>query len=113
MTTMTRSQRLESTTISLFSKLVEKSQVSVRVRRIGNRDRIIVDLFVISPEGHEVLRPKLNKIAINAAIVNGAVNADFLVIHDYLTQRRSYKLDGTACNTNVREKSYVFHGVNA
>lgn len=103
---------LESETIGLFSRWVDDSQVRVRVRTIGKGEKIIVDLFVLTPhESTEVPRTKLNRIATNSAIVHGAASADYCVIYDYDTARKSTRLDGSITATDIRDMSYVFQGV--
>jgi len=97
--------------ISLTSRWVGESQVRIRVRHINSKGKlkiVMVDLFELSPEGHEVERTVLNHLAIEAAMVNGAGSHDFCVIRDYLTFRKANRLDGTVTYTNIREKSFVF-----
>ena len=108
---MGRKVRIESEMVALFSRWIGKSQVRVRVRKIGHGEKIIVDLFVLQPEGHSVSRTQRNGIAIKAAIREGATCADFTLIYNQSIQRRAQRLDGTITVTNVEELSYVFNGV--
>lgn len=102
---------LESETIALFSKWVEESQIRVRVRKIGVGEKIIVDTFEFSPSPIELPRHKVNRIAVNAAIAQGVLNADYTLIHLYSTERKVMRADGSMAITNITEKSYVFSGV--
>lgn len=95
-------------TVALFSRWVDDSQVRVRVRKIPATDKVIVDLFVLSPEHFEPRREEINSIAINAAISNGAITKDFCVLRDYLTSRKFHVLEGPMKVTQIREKSYAF-----
>lgn len=103
----------EYNVISLSSRWISDSQVRVRVRQIGHSDKIAVDLFELSPEGKEVCKGVLNRIACDAAMLNGAASRDYCVIRDFLTARKAMRLDGSVTATNIREKTYVFHGVNS
>lgn len=98
--------------LDIWSKWVGNSQVHIRVRKIkgGTIPKYVVDLFEFSPEGVEIPREKLNKIAINGALYFGAASSDFCVIRDYLTNRKATRADGSIVGLNVRQKSYVFPG---
>jgi hypothetical protein len=102
---------LESETIAMFSKWVGDSQVRVRVRKIGDGEKIIVDLQELSPSPIELTRQVLNKIAINAVIHRGVSSTDYTLIHHYSTERKAMRIDGSWTVTNITEKSYVFNGV--
>lgn len=95
-------------TVALFSRWVGDSQVRIRVRKIPETNKVIVDLFVLSPEHSEPRREEINSIAIKAAISNGATSTDFCVLRDYLTARKFHTLEGTEKITQIREKSYAF-----
>lgn len=97
--------------VGLSSHWIEDSNVRVRVRTTKKDVKIMVDIMELSPEGCEVERTKLNALAIAAAIYHGAASTDFCVIRDYLTSRKAMRVDGTMTYTNIREKSYVFRGV--
>jgi hypothetical protein len=99
-------------TLDIWSKWVGQSQVHVTIRKIsaGKRTKYVIDLFEFSPEGTEVDRERLNKIAINGALFFGAASSDFCVIRDYLTYRKATRSDGVIVGLNVRQKSYVFSG---
>jgi len=90
---------------------VDDSQVMVRVNKIGERDKIVVTLTEFSPHGKEIAREKLNKVATNFAIRYGALNTDFCVIRDYLTDRKATYSDGSVSVIHIRQKAYVFQGV--
>lgn len=98
--------------VALYSRWIEQSQIRVRVKTVKETDKIIVDLFELSPEDTEVERTVLNAIAIEAARLHGASGHDFLVIRDYLTHRKASRIDGSYTYVNIREKSYVFSGVD-
>jgi hypothetical protein len=97
-------------TLDIWSKWVDQSQVHVRIRKIGRREKLVVDLFEFSPEGVEIPREKLNQIATNGALHFGATSSDFCVIRDYLTNRKATRGDGSIVGLNIRQKSYVFQG---
>lgn len=97
-------------TLDIWSKWVGNSQVQVRVRKIGTgySKKFVIDLYEFSPEGIEIKRESLNKIAIDAARLFGASGSDFCVIRDYLTYRKATRGNGVVVGLNVREKSFVF-----
>lgn len=97
-------------TLDIWSKWVGESQVEVRVRKIavGHNKKYVIDLTEFSPEGTEVSREQLNRLAIDAARFFGAAGCDFLVIRDYLTDRKATRGNGSIVGIHVRQKSYVF-----
>jgi hypothetical protein len=107
-----RNALLESETIAMFSRWIEKSQVRVRVRRIGKGEKIIVDLYEFSPSPVELSNHQLNRVAINAAVAHSCITStDYTLIHKFSTERKAMRIDGSWTVTNITEKSYVFSGV--
>lgn len=99
--------------IAMYSRWIGPSQVRIKVRKIGGKTKkkIMVDIEELSPEGVEVGREKLNELAVHAACnYGGSPSKEFLVLLDYLTERRCQTLDGDTKVTNVRSKGYAFQG---
>lgn len=94
--------------LDIRSKWVGDSQVHITVRKIANK--LVVDLIEFSPEGTEVVRAKLNALAVSGAVFFGSSGSDFCVIRDYVTHRKLSRGDGSMVGISIRERSYVFNG---
>lgn len=98
--------------LDLNSEWVDTSQVRIRVRAIGENDKVMVDLFELTPEeGTHVRREKLNAIAIQYAKRHGVSSHDFVLLRDTALDRKTMRIEGDMVTTFVRERSYMF-GVN-
>jgi len=102
---------LQSDILAMFSRWVGDSQVRVRVRKIGKRNKIIVDIIELSPSPIELPARTLKNIAINTAMCHGIASADHTLIYKFFTERKAMRLDGTMAVTNITEKTFVFSGV--
>lgn len=97
--------------MTTFFRWIDDSQVMVKVTKIGDREKIIVNITELSPHGKEISVAKLNRKATNFALCHGAASTDHCVIRDYSTDRKATYVDGQVSVVHIRQRAYVFQGV--
>ena len=95
--------------IGLHSEWIGGSELRVRTRHFGKKNRIMIDVQELSPK--ETSRQRATKVARDAARRVGA-SADYIVIAEYETLRLSQRLDSDKVyRTKVRNTTFAFDGI--
>lgn len=97
--------------LDMHSEWVGDSEMRVRVRHFGKKNRIMVDVTELAP--HHTSKIRAAKVATSAARKVGVPNVDFVTVSDFETVRVSYRIhsDNTKVRTKVRSMTFAFDGI--
>lgn len=91
--------------------LVGNSQFDIRVRRIGNRRKFVVDVFEFA-FGEPQFKDKAAQLANNAILKYGVTSTDNTVLVDgYSTERKATNADGSMQLVKIRMHSFAYQGI--
>lgn len=97
--------------LSLHSEWVDDSEMRIRVRHFGKKNRIMVDVTELSPK--HTSKQRALKVARDAARKVGVPSVDCIPVSDFEFVRKSCKLDEnfTPTRTTVRQMTFAFDGI--
>ena len=107
---MTHMADKESKLISLHSEWIGDSQMRVRVRYIGRKRTIVVDVWEFCDACHRTSMTRARTVARKASRANGA-SVDGVLLMDYETERKATRFDGTLVQVRIRQTSFSFTAV--
>ena len=100
----------DSNILELHSEWIGGSEMRIRVRHFGNKNRIMIDVTELSPK--QTSRQRATKVARDAARRVGAASTDYIIVAEYETFRLSQRLDSEQVfKTRVRNTTFAFEGI--
>ena len=97
--------------LSMKSTWIGGTQVRVKVREIGKRRKLMVDMFILRPEHEEEIQTSaLVKIANNAVAGHQVTCFDKSWIRDFSVDKKAEDLQGVVKLTHVREITLAYQG---
>jgi hypothetical protein len=106
---MTKFLEKECNIIGLHSEWIGGSELRVRTRSFGSKNRIMIDVLELSPK--ETSKARATKVARAAAKLVGA-SADYIIVAEYETCKFSQRLDSDKVyRTKVRHTTFAFGGI--
>lgn len=97
--------------LSLKSYWIGGTQIRCRARAIGDRRKIMVDLFVLRPETEpELQTSELVKLANKVAEKMRVTSFDKTWIRDFSCDRKGANIEGVTHLTHVREITLAYQG---
>lgn len=95
--------------LDLRSEWIGSSELRIRTRHFGKKNRIMIDVTELSPK--YTSRQRATKVARDAARRVGA-SADYIIVAEYETFRLSQRLDSEQVfRTRVRNTTFAFDGI--
>jgi hypothetical protein len=92
------------------SEFIDDSQLHVRVRYHGKRDKLMVDVTEITR--HRTSKARAGKAARNRVKPYGVSSMDYSIICDTQYDRKVTLLDGTKSVVHIRHMCFAFAGIS-
>ena|ERR1700759_121934 len=98
----------DSQLVALHSEWIGDSYMRVRTRRVAKLDKLIVDVWEMTQEGHRTSKARARKVAREAAQKAGSPSIDYCVLLDFETDRKASRFTGELVIVKIRQTSFAF-----
>lgn len=89
---------------------VDKSYLRARVRKVGNRNKLIVDVWEYTE--HRTSKARALRFARDSAQVFGITSADHTKLLDHEIERKVSDFSGIQTVVRIRQFTFAFQGVS-